>query len=275
MGVFIGTIGEDLLNLKKIVKYKCLKSRRWLREQKPSFLAYIFAFILLAFSINHTIIYIVSMLLFSFALLYDISLFLKMSHGKYWEKFIYLTFSVLAYFSYLHAEAFAKYSIYMETGVKADYFQTALAYFKGIYFVPSIILMISFMIAGAIFIVIVISYVPLFIDMFPSTWKEKLKPYRKQYMHILLFLFSALILIGSFFADSSKLFEAFFGKQFVASGILKFEFVPNQSCSNIPKSTLIKLLDGDNILVSNIEKIPLWSIPDDKNATFTPVKCKH
>lgn len=263
------------MSLVKILQGKYQKLIVWTREQKPSFLAYIFAFVLLAFSINHTIIYIASMLLFAFALLYDIALFLKMSHGKYWEKFIYLTFSVLAYFSYLHAEAFAKLSIYAETGVKAEYFQTALAYFKGIYFVPSIILMISFLIAGAIFVVIILSYIPLFIDILPSIWKEKLKPYKKQFMHILLFLFSALILIGSFFTDSSKLYESFFGKQFVASGILKFEFVPNRSCSNIPKGTLIKLLDGDNILVSNIEKLPLWRIPDDENATFVLKKCKH
>jgi hypothetical protein len=214
------------LNLEKLVQDTYLKFKGWIKEQKPSFLAYIVAFLLLAFGIQSKVFYIFSMLIFAFALLYDVSLFLKMSHGKYWEKFIYLTFSVLAYFSYLHAEAFAKLSIYAETGVKAEYFQTALAYFKGIYFVPSIILMISFMIAGAIFIVIIPSYIPLFIDMFPTTWKEKLKPYRKQYMHILLFLFSALILIAFFFMDSSKLFESFFGKQFAASGILKFEFVP-------------------------------------------------
>jgi len=244
-----------------------------IKKQKPSFLAYMFAFVLLAFSINHTIIYIASMLLFAFALLYDISLFLKMSHGKYWEKFIYLTFSVLAYFSYLHAEAFSKYSIYMETGVKADYFQTALAYFKGIYFVPSIILMISFLIAGVLFFIIVFSTILMYVDLLSSLWKEKLRSFKKQYMHFILFLISAMILIMFFVADSSKLFESFFGKQFVASGILKFEFVPNGSCSNIPKGTLIKLLDGDNILVSNIEKLPFWSIPDDENATFTLKKC--
>jgi hypothetical protein len=220
------------------------------------------------------------MIIFAFALLYDISLFLKISHGKYWEKFIYLTFSVLAYFSYLHAEAFAKYSIYMETGVKADYFQTALAYFKGIYFVPSIILMISFLIALAILIIIVPSYVLIFIDILPTIWKNKLKnklkSYRKQYLHIVLFLFSALILVISFFTDSSKLFESFFGKQFVASGILKYEFVPNRSCdNNISGGTLIKLLDGNNVLVSNIEKLPLLSIPEDENATFTLKKCKR
>jgi len=215
------------------------------------------------------------MLIFAFALLYDILLFLKKSHGKYWEKFIYLTFSVLAYFSYLHSEAFAKRSIYIATGVKAEYFQTALAYFKGIYFVPSIILAISLLIALAIFIIIILSNIPIFIDIFPGTWKEKLKPYRKQYMHILLFLFSALILIGSFFSDSSKLFESFFGKQFVASGILKYEFVLNKSCSNISKDKLIMLLDNDDILVSNIKQLPHWSIPEDENATFAPRKCKH
>ena len=261
------------MNLVKIVQDKYLKFAGWIKEQKPSFLAYILAFVLLAFSINHTIIYIVSMLLFAFALLYDISLFLKKSHREYWEKFIYLTLSILAYFSYIHAEAFAKLSIYMETGVKADYFQTALAYFKGIYFVPSIILMSSFLIAGAVFVFIMLSYIPLLINMFPAIGKEKLKPYRKQYMHILLFLFSALILIGSFFADSSKLFESFFGKQFVASGILKFEFVPNRSCKNIQEGMLIKLLDGDNILVSNIKKLPLLSIPEDENVIFTLKKC--
>ena len=266
------------MNLLKIVQDKYLRFTGWIKEQKPSFLAYIVAFIFLVFGLQNKIFYIFSMLIFAFALLYDISLFLKMSHGKYWEKFIYLTFSVLAYFSYLHAEAFAKLSIYAETGVKAEYFQTALAYFKGIYFVPSIILMISFMIAGAIFIVIFLSYIPLFIDIFPTIWKEKLKPYRKRYIHILLFLFSALILIVFFFRDSSKLFESFFGKQFVASGLLKYEFVPNRSCANtedIPKGTLIKLLDGDNVLVSNIKKLPLWSIPDDENATFTLKKCKQ
>ncbi len=136
------------MNLKRIVQNKYLKFKGWNKEQKPSFLAYLVAFLLLVLALQSNVFYTLSMLVFTFALLYDISLFLKMSHGKYWEKFIYLTFSVLAYFSYLHAEAFAKYSIYMETGVKADYFQTALAYFKGIYFVPSIILMISFIIAG-------------------------------------------------------------------------------------------------------------------------------
>ena len=247
----------------------------WAKKQKPSFLAYIIAFILLACSINHTLIYIASMLLFTFALLYDISLFLKKSHGEYWEKFIYLSFSVLAYFSYLHAEAFAKYSIYTETGVKAEYFQTALAYFKGIYFVPSIILMISFLIAGAFFIFIILSYIPLFMSMFPSVWKEKLKLYKKQFIHIFLFLISAMILIMSFFTDSSKLFESFFGKQFVSSGILKYEFVPNRSCSNISKGTLIKLLDGDNVLVSNIKQLPLLSLSEDENATFILNKCTH
>lgn len=79
----------------------------------------------------------------------------------------------------------------------------------------------------------------------------------------------------SFFTDSSKLFESFFGKQFVASGILKYEFVPNRSCSNIPKGTLIKLLDEDNILVSNIKQLPLLSISEDDNATFILNKCIH
>jgi len=263
------------LNLKRVCKYKYLKLRKWIQVQKPSLLAYIIAFLLLGLTLQGKIFYIFSMLIFAFALLYDISLFLKKSHGKYWEKFIYLTFSVLAYFSYLHSEAFAKYSIYIATGVKAEYFQTALAYFKGIYFVPSIILAISFLIALAIFIIIISSYILIFIYMFPATWKEKLKPYRKQYMHILLFLFSSLILIGSFFSDSSKFFESFFGKQFVASGILKYEFVPNRSCSNISKDTLIKLLDNDDVLVSNIKKSPLWIIPEDENATFAPRKCKR
>lgn len=213
------------------------------------------------------------MLFFTFALLYDISLFLNKNHKKYWEKFIYLTFSILAYFSYIHAEAFAKLIIYMETGVKAAYFQTALAYFKGIYFVPSMILATSFLIAVAIFITIVPSVILIYIDMLPTIWKDKLKPFKKLYMHILLFLFSALILVGSFFADSSRLFESFFGKQFVASAILKYEFVPNISCSNVEKNTLIKLLDSDNILVSNIKNLPLLSIQDDTNATFTLKKC--
>jgi len=265
------------LNLKRIVQDKYLKFKGWIKEQKPSFLAYLVAFLLLVLALQSNVFYTLSMLIFTFALLYDISLFLKMSHGKYWEKFIYLTFSVLAYFSYLHAEAFAKYSIYMETGVKADYFQTALAYFKGIYFVPSIILMISFMIAGLLFLVLVFSSVPMIVDLIVPE-KEKVKSLRKQYIHILLFLFSVLILIAFFFRDSSKLFESFFGKQFVASGILKYEFVPNRSCTNtedIPKGTLIKLLDGDNILVSNIKQLPLWSISEDENATFTLKKCKR
>jgi hypothetical protein len=264
------------LNLEIIIQDKYIKLKRWIKEQKPSFLAYIVAFLLLGFTLQSKIFYILSMIIFAFALLYDISLFLKISHGKYWEKFIYLTFSVLAYFSYLHAEAFAKYSIYMETGVKADYFQTALAYFKGIYFVPSIILMISFLIAGALFVIFVLSFIPMFIDLLPSTLKEKLKSLKKQYIHFGLFLISALILLTSFFTDSSKLFESFFGKQFVASGILKYEFVPNRSCdNNISGGTLIKLLDGNNVLVSNIEKLPLLSIPEDENATFTLKKCKR
>ena len=264
-----------MLNLKRVCKYKYLKLRKWIQVQKPSLLAYIIAFLLLGLTFQGKIFYILSMLIFAFALLYDILLFLKKSHGKYWEKFIYLTFSVLAYFSYLHSEAFAKRSIYIATGVKAEYFQTALAYFKGIYFVPSIILAISLLIALAIFIIIILSNIPIFIDIFPGIWKEKLKPYRKQYMHILLFLFSSLILIGSFFSDSSKFFESFFGKQFVASGILKYEFVLNKSCSNISKDKLIMLLDNDDILVSNIKQLPRWSIPEDENATFAPRKCKH
>ena len=253
---------------------KYLKFKEWLKKQKPSFLAYIVAFLFLLFSLNE-IFYVLSMFTFSGAFLYDIFLFFKISHGKYWEKFIYLIFSVLAYFSYLHAEAFAKYSIYTETGVKADYFQTAVGYFKAIYFVPSIILMVSFLIAGALFIVFMLSFIPMLIDLFPNTWKEQFKSFKKQYIHFGLFLISALILVIAFFSDSSKLFESFFGKQFVASGILKYEFVPNKSCTNnIPKGTLIKLLDGDNVLVSNIQRVPLWSISEDKNATFTLKKCR-
>jgi hypothetical protein len=135
--------------------------------------------------------------------------------------------------------------------------------------------MISFLIAGVLFFIIVFSTILMYVDLLSSLWKEKLRSLKKQYMHFILFLISAMILIMFFVADSSKLFESFFGKQFVASGILKFEFVPNGSCNNIPKGTLIKLLDGDNILVSNIEKLPFWSIPDDENATFTLKKCKR
>jgi hypothetical protein len=134
--------------------------------------------------------------------------------------------------------------------------------------------MISFLIAGALFIILIFSSVPMIVDLIIPE-KEKVKSLKKQYIHILLFLFSALILVAYFFMDSSKLFESFFGKQFVASGILKYEFVPNRSCTNLPKDTLIKLLDNDNILVSNIKQLPLWSISEDENATFTLKKCRH
>jgi len=244
------------------------------REQKISFLAYIVAFIFLGFSIQYKIFYIFSMLIFAFALLYDISLFFKKSHGEYWEKFIYITFSVLAYFSYIHAEAFAKLSIYMETGVRTESFETALAYFKGIYFVPSIILATSFLIAGLIFILLILSVIPLYTDLIFRN-NDTVKSIKKKTIHILLFLISSLILVVSFVKDSSKLFESFFGNQFVASGILKYEFVPNRSCTNIQKDTLIKLLDADDVLVSNIKQLPFWSIPEDENATFTLKKCKH
>ena len=72
-----------------------------------------------------------------------------------------------------------------------------------------------------------------------------------------------------------QFYESFFNENFIASWVLNYEFVPNRSCTNIPKDTLIKLLDEDNILVSNVKQLPLWSIPEDENATFTLKKCKQ
>ena len=236
---------------------------------------YIIAFILLAGgAFIHPLFYTPSLLVFVFALLYDITIFLEKSHGKYWEKLIYLSFSILAYFSYIHAEALAKLSIYTETGIKAESFETALAYFKGIYFVPSIIIIAIILVACTLLFLLFISFIPMYAN-FILKDKKIVKIIRHQYIHILLFLISSIIVVTMSLTHHKKFYESFFNENFIASGILKYEFVPNRSCSNIPKGTLIKLLDGDNVLVSNIKQLPLLSISEDENATFILNKCTH
>jgi len=263
------------LNLERIVQNKYIKSREWLKEQKLSFLVYILAFILLVLgAFFSSLFYTPAMFALLFALLYDIAIFLDHSHNKYWEKFIYIGFSILAYFSYLNAEALAKLSIYTETGVKAEYFGTALAFFKGIYFVPSIILIGIVIVAGMIFILLFLSFVPMYAN-FILKDKEMVKAIRQRYTHTFLFLISSVMIVTMSLMYHKQFYESFFNENFIASWVLKYEFVPNRSCANIPKDTLIKLLDGDNILVSNIKQLPLWSISEDENATFTLKKCKR
>lgn len=263
------------MNLERIVQNKYIKSREWLKEQKLSFLVYILAFILLVLgAFFSSLFYTPAMFALLFALLYDIAIFLDHSHNKYWEKFIYIGFSILAYFSYLNAEALAKLSIYTETGVKAEYFGTALAFFKGIYFVPSIILIGIVIVAGMIFILLFLSFVPMYAN-FILKDKEMVKAIRQRYTHTFLFLISSVMIVTMSLMYHKQFYESFFNENFIASWVLKYEFVPNRSCANIPKDTLIKLLDGDNILVSNIKQLPLWSISEDENATFTLKKCKR
>ena len=263
------------MNLERIVQNKYIKSREWLKEQKLSFLVYILAFILLVLgAFFSSLFYTPAMFALLFALLYDIAIFLDHSHNKYWEKFIYIGFSILAYFSYLNAEALAKLSIYTETGVKAEYFGTALAFFKGIYFVPSIILIGIVIVAGMIFILLFLSFVPMYAN-FILKDKEMVKAIRQRYAHTFLFLISSVMIVTMSLMYHKQFYESFFNENFIASWVLKYEFVPNRSCANIPKDTLIKLLDGDNILVSNIKQLPLWSISEDENATFTLKQCKR
>lgn len=250
------------------------KSLYSLFSKNSSFIVYILAILLLFLGLNYKILYILSIVLFAGAFIYDTLMFLKESHGKYWEKFIYILLSIFAYFSYIQAEAMAKFSIYEITSMKPEYFDTTLSYLKGIYFIPASMLTISFLLAVITFIFLAFSFIPMFAEIVQLD-KNLTKSIQKKYLHSFLYLFSAVTLVFAFFTDNTKLYESFFGKNYVQSALIKYSFVSNNSCKNLPQGTLIKLLDSDKVLITNIKNFPLWSIPDDKNATFRIIHCKH
>ncbi len=258
--------------MKEIESNKFQKLYTWLLLQKISFLFYILAITLLIFSENNKTNYILSISLFASAFIYDTVSFFKYSHNKHWEKFIYIVLSIVGYFSYIQAEAMAKGSIYTSTGIKPELLETALAYFKGIYFIPAVILTSSFALAIIMFILLMFSMVSTLLEMLQIN-NEPIKFIQKKYFHIFLYFISVSILFIAFFKDNTKLYESFLGKNYIATGIIKYSFVPNNFCNNIPKGTYIKLLDSNDVSVSNITQLQWFSIPDDINVTFNMEKC--
>lgn len=247
----------------------------WIINQRVSLLLYLGALISLGlYSIFERGFFAFSMILFSIGFIYDSVLIFKKSHSTYWEKFIYLGFSIMAYFSYIISESIAQNSIYDVVKVNPELFGLSLNYFHGLYFLPAIALLSGLVLAFGFGLFLIIFLIPMFLEILGFN-KDKLQFIQKEFVHTFFYLLSAIILIFTFLNDSDNFYDSFFGKNYVAKKLLDYSYFPNKTCTNIKSGSYIKFLDSGLVSVSNIDESMKNKISDETEITFEVKKCKQ
>jgi len=246
----------------------------WVKEQKISFVVYLGAFAIAFFGLFISaftgIPYHVFSTLFSFLLIagfvWDSIIFVSQNYNNLKGQALFLALSVFLYFTYIQAESFAFSAVVATTGEKAEYFQFAISYLKGVFLLPSLMLLIISNIVVLFFVVIVLSYISFF-TLFLSQDHSKL------FAHLTLYFLAVVVTTFTFFStDAQKVYNDYLGKDFVPMKIIHYSYHPNTSCKNIEKGVYINFLDDDRVSVSNIKQISL-DASDDQNITFESKKC--
>ena len=237
----------------------------WVINQRISLLLYIGFFFFIVISIFNPFFIVLAIFVASIGLIYDTLTFFKNSHGKYWEKFLFLGFAIIAYFSYIASEAVAKHNIYDITKVNPEMFGSSLAILKGLYFLPTTALF-SLAIFGLILVItIVLFWIPVYLEEFGFN-NRIVKNMKQKLLHIFLYTVIAFTLTMTYLLNSEKIYQTIFGKNYISHILLFFSYLPNHTCSNISEGTYIKFLDSDLLSVNT---------SSDKNeTTFNVMKCK-
>lgn len=259
----------------ELLSTKVIQIKNFIVEQPISLLLYIPALLLYIFIGSNNPLFVISIAMFIIAVFYDTIRFFQFSHGKFWEKFVFLAMTVIAYFSFIQAESFAQTNIYIATEIQNAplLFKLAFSYLVGIYFITSVILT-SITILSIFSVVLLLSlYVPMIASMF-GVKNETQNIFIKTWVHIFLYTSSSAILMFSFLDNHTKIHESVLGKNYIHSKVINYSFIPNRTCSNIPKDSPILFLKNNNILTTNVEQFYLLGIPSDMNITYEQEICK-
>lgn len=258
---------------------KVKKLVNWIKEQKISFLAYIFGIIIFLYGLekvpnegySHT--ELIASLLFSFGVILDSINILKTLHNTIYEKILYLFFAVLTFFTYVQAESFAKQTIYSTVKVNPDLFSTSVAHLAGVFFLPSFFLILA---SFLVFAILAASFLIVSFPLFGTT--KKINYLRSSALHSGFYILGFIVVVFGFLnLNFSESQNKVFGKDYVLSHIIAKNFYLNKTCKNIP-SVYIKHLDGDIVSVTNVKDFQyplLWQSTIDQNVTFTLMECEQ
>lgn len=251
----------------------------WITQQKFSFLAYMTGIIVFLIGIEkvphegYSHSELIASLLFAIGVIYDSINILNILHNTIYEKFLYLIFAILTFFTYIQAESFAKHAIYTEVKVNPDFFSTSVAHLSGIFFLPSFFLILANFL---VFSIIVASILIISFPLFNRTKKILLSP--NLALHSGFYILGFIVVVFGFFnLNFGESKNYIFGKNYVLSHIIAKDFYLNKTCENIP-SVYIKYLEDNIVSVTNITYFQnplLWSSSIDNNVTFTLMKCEQ
>ncbi|MGB5964642.1 MAG: hypothetical protein WBF77_04175 [Sulfurimonadaceae bacterium] len=251
----------------------------WIKQQRKSFLAYIFGTIIyllgLGTSIQEGYSYteLIAVSLFIFGIILDSLNILKTLHGTVYEKLLYLVFAIITFFTYVQAESFAKQAVYATVQANPDLFSTSVAHLAGIYFIPSFMLMLAqFLVFALLIATLLFSLLPILDSI------KKTIDFRKDAVHIgFYFIGFSVAIFGFFDLDSDKLQEKILGKNYVPVHILAKDYYINNTCKQIPK-VYIKHLEENLVSVTNVTNFNyplLFGSSIDQNITFKLMECEQ
>lgn len=246
----------------------------WVTKQELSFLAYTSTILLLFLSAMF-----VSNKFSSAYLVFTSSIVTLLLFGVIWDSVnilikykstvggVILLFSVtvLLYFINVQSESLSHQLIASATGEKAQYFPEVSNYFEAI-FMPVAFLFIflknldSFM--TIMTLLLFLSTIGLFLN-------EK---YRKASAHLFFYTFAIILLIIMFSSNNEKIYESFYGKNYIPSKIIEYSYHQNTSCENFDDEVYINFLYKDIVSVTNMKELKFGK-SIDKNITFSTKKC--
>ncbi len=264
-----------------------IKYRAWLTEQKSSMQIYISAVVLFfvgaialfMFSYSSIYIYILNYIvgtLFVLGIILDTFALLSSLEKNFVLKTILsLITTALVFYVYLQAESLAKSTIYSIVLVNPDFFPTSIAWFSGLFFIPSIFIVLSEGIIIPIFAWVFFIYIIVFAEI-----SKKTKKYRKYLLHTFFYLTGVIILFfGSFDVLSSNILNKKFDTNYLSKQIVKTSYYENKTCRNKELDGIfIKHIEDDIISISNVTKETFNKLGEkelDNTITFKLGKCNR
>ncbi len=257
----------------------------WFKKQEISFLIYIIIFVLLFIgglfiSDKTSQLYFVFNSLLIFLVLFGVVLDTVNVLLKYkstnWGVLLLLFTSILLYFVNIQSETIAHSVIASITGEKAQYFPEVSSYFEAI-FIPLAFLIILIKNSTYIVLMIVIAYIVVLLGIV-IVIKNK---WNKTFFHVLFYVTAMFSIITMFGSDNEKVYDSFFGTNYIPKKIVEYSYHKNTSCEGIG-DVYINFLYKDIISVSNVKEINYGSNEaelehmsrDDQNITFSTLTCK-
>ena len=260
---------------------KVIDLKEWFVKQKISFRLYTtalalttIAVIISALTKNFLILELSILLMqifFIFGMLIDSIEILKKLYNTFYEKIVYALLAVIAYFTYIQSEALAKNAIYSVVKTNPDLFETSINYLAGLYFVPSLFIVLAPLVVVAFFIsMILFAFYPI-LEIF-----KKNKEDRVLWFHIVFYLLGVTAAIMGFLRmDVEGIYKKIWGENYITAIILKYDYHKNQTCDG--GSVYIKYLDNNLISKTNINELhhTFFGVRENlENANFQNVPCK-